>query len=76
MKILTIVGIILIVIGVIALIYGGITYTSSKNAVDMGSMHLQVDQKHQIPLSPITGAVAVVVGVVFIIVGRPRIVRG
>jgi hypothetical protein len=72
MKMITIVGIILIVIGLIALIYGGIAYTSSKNVVDMGSMQVQVEQQRQIPLSPIAGAASLVVGVVLIFVGRRR----
>lgn len=76
MNTLTLIGIILIVLGAVGLIYGGITYTSSKNVVDMGSMHLQVDQKKKIPLSPIAGAAAVVVGVVLVIVGRRRPDRG
>jgi hypothetical protein len=76
MNTLTLIGIILIVLGAVGLIYGGITYTSSKNVVDMGSMHLQVDQKKEIPLSPIAGAAAVVVGVVLVIVGRRWTPRG
>jgi hypothetical protein len=72
MNIMTITGVILIVLGVVGLIYGGITYTSSKNVVDMGSMQIQVDQKKQIPLSPIAGAAAVAVGVVLLLVGRRR----
>jgi hypothetical protein len=70
MNIITIIGVILIVLGVVGLIYGGITYTSSENVVDMGSVHLQVDQKKQIPLSPIAGVAAVAVGVILILVGR------
>ena len=72
MNTMTIIGIILIVLGVVGLIYGGITYTSNRNVVDMGSMHIQVDQKKQIPLSPIAGAAAVAVGVVLLLVGRRR----
>lgn len=76
MNIITIIGVILIVIGVVGLIYGGITYTSSKEVVDMGPMHLQIDQERQIPLSPIAGAVAVAAGVILILVGRRRPARG
>jgi uncharacterized membrane protein YidH (DUF202 family) len=72
MNIITIIGIILIGLGVVGLIYGGITYTSTKNVIDMGSVHLQVDQKKEIPLSPIAGAAAVAVGVILMIVGRRR----
>jgi len=76
MNLITIIGVILVVLGVVGLIYGGITYTSSKNVVDVGSMHVQVDQTRQIPLSPIAGAAAVAVGVILIIVGRRRPARG
>ena len=76
MNIIIIIGVILIVLGVVGLIYGGITYTSSKNVVDMGSMHVQVDQKKQIPLSPIAGVAAVAVGVILILVGRRRHASG
>lgn len=72
MNTMTIIGIILIVLGAVGLIYGGITYTTSKNIVDMGSVHLQVDQNKRIPLSPIAGAAAIAVGVVLILFGRRR----
>jgi hypothetical protein len=68
----TIIGIILIVLGVAGLIYGGIAYTTSKNIMDVGSMHVQVDQHKQIPVPPIAGAVAVAVGVVLMLFGRRR----
>jgi hypothetical protein len=68
----TIIGIILIVLGVAGLIYGGITYTTSKDIMDVGSMHVQVDQHKQIPVSPIAGAAAVAIGVVLILFGRRR----
>jgi hypothetical protein len=71
-NIMTIIGIILVVLGVVGLIYGGITYTSSKDVVNMGSVHLQVDQKKQIPLSPIAGTISVAIGVILIIIGRRR----
>ena len=70
MKTMTLIGIILIVLGVVGLVYGGITYTSSKNVVEVGSMRVSVDEKRQIPLSPIAGAVAVAAGVVLILVER------
>jgi hypothetical protein len=66
------IGIVLIVLGAVGLVYGGITYTSSKDVVDMGSIHLQVDQERHIPLSPIAGAAAVAAGVILMIAARRR----
>ena len=76
MNTLTLIGIILIVLGAVVLIYGGITYTSKKNVVDIGDLKIQVDQKEHIPLSPLFGAAAVAVGVVLVIVGRRWTPRG
>ncbi|MCB2229846.1 DUF3185 domain-containing protein [bacterium] len=75
MNIISVTGIALTALGVVGLIYGGITYTSSQDVVDMGSVHLQVDQEKRIPLSPIAGAAAVAIGVVMIFVGRNRSTR-
>ena len=72
MNVMTIIGIILIALGVVGLIYGGITYTSSKSVVDLGAVQLKVDEKKEIPLSPIFGAGAVVAGVILMLVGRRR----
>jgi hypothetical protein len=72
MNVMTVIGVTLIVLGVVGLIYGGISYVSSENVVDVGSMHVQVDQKRQIPVSPIAGVAAIAVGVILIIVGRKR----
>lgn len=73
---MTVIGIILIVLGTIGLIYGGITYTSNKNVVDMGSLHLEVQEKNKIPLSPLAGGAAIAAGVVLVLVDRRRAGRG
>ena len=72
MKNITIIGIILIVLGVVGLIYGGISYTSSSNTVHMGDVNLQIEEKRKVPISPIAGAVAVVGGTVLIMAGRKK----
>jgi uncharacterized membrane protein YidH (DUF202 family) len=76
MNTLTLIGIILIVLGAVGLIYGGVTYISKKDVVDMGALKIQVDQKEQIPMPPIVGAAAVAVGVVLVVVGRRWKLRG
>jgi hypothetical protein len=76
MNTVTIIGVILIVVGAVGLIYGGITYTSSENIIDVGSMHVQVDQQRKIPLSPIAGAVALAAGVGLVVYGRRQPGRG
>ena len=69
MKPLTIVGIILIALGVIALAYQGITYTTKEKIVDIGPLKVEATKEKTIPLPPVLGGVAVAAGVVLLIVG-------
>lgn len=69
MKATTIVGIVLIVLGVIALAYQGITYTRTEKVVDLGPLKVEAQREKTIPLPPVLGGVAVAAGVVLLIVG-------
>ena len=76
MKPIVIIGMVLIVLGAVGLIYGGITYTSKKNVLDLGSIEVQVDEKKQIPMPPILGGAAVAVGIILVLTGRRGMSRG
>ena len=69
MKPVIIVGIILIVIGVVALAYQGITYTTKEKVVDLGPLKVEAKREKTIPLPPVLGVVAVAAGVVLLVVG-------
>ena len=70
MKTATIViGILLIVLGVVALAYQGITYTTRKKIVDIGPIQATKDTTKTIPLSPVLGGVALAGGVVLLLAG-------
>jgi hypothetical protein len=62
-------GILLIVLGVIALIYGGITYTTHKKVIDLGPIQAEKKETHDIPLPPILGVVAIVGGGALLLIG-------
>ena len=72
MKVAPIVGIVLIVLGVIALAYQGITYTTQEKVVDIGPLKVEAKREKTIPLPPVLGGVAVAAGVVLMIVGARR----
>ncbi len=63
-------GVILIVLGLIGLAWGGFTYTSREKVVDIGPIHATRDQKHNVPLPPIAGIVALVGGIALLVVGK------
>jgi uncharacterized membrane protein len=72
MKPITIVGIILIVLGVVALAYQGITYTTKEKVVDLGPLKVEAQREKTIPLPPLLGGLALAGGIVLLIVGSRR----
>ena len=69
MKPITLVGILLLVVGVLALAYGGISYTHQDKVLDIGPIHATREEHKQIPLPPILGGAALVGGVALLIIG-------
>ena len=70
MKIASLAGLVLIVLGVIALAYQGFTYTTHKKVLDMGPIQATKEEHHTVPLPPILGAIALVGGIVLVLAGR------
>jgi hypothetical protein len=69
MKPISMLGILLVVLGALALAYQGITYTHREKIVDIGPIHATADEQKTIPLPPILGAVALVGGIALLVVG-------
>ena len=65
-------GVVLIVLGVAALAYEGITYTSRETVVDIGPIHATADRQRTLPLPPILGIVAVAGGVALIVASQRK----
>jgi hypothetical protein len=66
-------AIVLIVLGVIALAYGGISYTREEKVLDIGPIEATAQRRETIPLPPILGAAAIVGGIAMLVVaGRRR----
>ena len=72
MKATTLIGIALIILGVVALAYQGITYTTRETVVDLGPLKATVDKDKKIPLPPIVGVLALAAGVALVIVGARK----
>jgi hypothetical protein len=72
MKSISIAGILLIVLGALALAYQGITYTRREKVLDLGPIHATADTEHTFPLPPILGALTLAGGVVLLFVGIKR----
>ena len=68
----SLVGIVLIVIGVIALAYGGISYTNREKVIDLGPIEATKETRETIPLPPVLGVLALAGGVILVVTGARR----
>jgi uncharacterized membrane protein len=72
MKAYTLIGIILIAVGIAAFAYQGITYTTREKVVDIGSVHMTAEVTRTLPLTPIAGGVALVGGIALLVMGSRK----
>lgn len=72
MKTTTTLGIALIMLGIVAFTYQGITYTTREKVIDLGPLQATVDKKETIPLTPLVGGLALVGGIILLIGGSRR----
>jgi uncharacterized membrane protein len=63
-------GLVLVVLGVLALAYQGITYTTHRKVLDLGPIQATEEQHKTIPLPPVLGGLALLGGVILIVAGR------
>jgi drug/metabolite transporter (DMT)-like permease len=70
MKPIAVLAIILIVIGVIALAYGGFSFTTREKVAEVGPLKIEKNKTRSVPLSPVLGVLALVGGVALLVVGR------
>ena len=66
------IGIALIALGLIALVYQGITYTTSEKVVDLGPLKVTAQKEKTIPLPPILGGLALAGGIVLVVVASRK----
>jgi uncharacterized membrane protein HdeD (DUF308 family) len=66
------VGIILVVIGLVALVWGGISWTREETIVDLGPLEATAETRETIPLPPVLGGIALVAGIVLLVVPARR----
>lgn len=72
MKPIMVLGVALIIIGVLALAYQGISYTTREKVLDVGPLKASVEKQKTIPLPPVLGVVALAAGVILVVVGNRR----
>jgi len=65
------IGIVLVILGIVGLVYGGITWTRKDKVVDVGPVEITANKKESIPLPPIAGGIMLAAGLVLLL-KKPR----
>ena len=73
MKPAGIIGIVLVIAGIIALAYGGFSYTKHEKIIDAGPLQVSANREKTVPVPPILGGLCLAGGIVLIIVGSRRV---
>jgi hypothetical protein len=72
MKSITLVGILLVVLGGLALAYQGFNYTRRERIIDIGPIHATADTQEHVPVPPIVGGLALAAGTILLFMGTKR----
>ena len=72
MKPIPLFGVVLIVLGLMALVYQGVNYTSRETVLDIGPLHATAERQKTLPLSPVLGIAALVGGLVLVVAGARK----
>ena len=70
MSIRKLIGAVLIAGGVLALVYGGFSFTKETHKVDIGVAELKIDEKEKVKLPPWVGVAAIIVGGALLAIGK------
>jgi hypothetical protein len=68
-----IIGFALVVLGILALLYGGISYNRQRTVLDVGPFKATATEQKNIPLSPVVGGLALLGGIILLVVPRKRL---
>jgi hypothetical protein len=72
MKTIVIVGLVIFVLGVLALAYQGFDYTTKEKVVDLGPIEATAEREKSVSVPPLVGVVLAVSGIVLVVVGVTR----
>ena len=69
MKVATLLGLVLIVLGIIGFVTGGFSFTDRETVVDAGPLQVEAESEERVPISPIMSGLAIVGGIVLVAAG-------
>jgi hypothetical protein len=66
------IGIVLVVLGIVGLVVQNVNFTETKNVANIGPVHINSEERHNVPIPTIAGIVAVIAGLGIIFAAQRR----
>lgn len=70
MRNLLFLGLVLVALGVVGLIVENVTYTETKQVVDIGPLEINAEEQHNVPIPTIAGIAAIIAGLGLVFASR------
>lgn len=67
-----IVGLVLVVLGIVVLVWGGVFWTDRDTVIDAGPLKVTTEEREGLPLPPVVGAIAIIGGIVLLVLPARR----
>jgi hypothetical protein len=68
-------GVVLVILGILALVYGGVSYNRQRTVLDVGPFKATASEQKNIPLSPIVGGIVLLSGILLMVIPRKRLAQ-
>ncbi|MGH9789009.1 MAG: LPXTG cell wall anchor domain-containing protein [Candidatus Acidiferrales bacterium] len=72
MSVKMLVGVVLIVLGLLALIYESFTYTKHKEVMQVGPMRAEVETQEEVHIPPVVGGLVLAGGVALVLLAKKK----
>lgn len=66
-------GLVLVVVGIVALVWGGVFWTDRDTVIDAGPLQVSTEEREGVAIPPILGGLAVIAGIVLLVVPARRL---
>lgn len=66
------IGVVLVILGVLALVYGGVTYNKDRTVLEVGSLSVTATEKKSIPVPAVAGVAVLIGGIALLVLGKRR----
>ncbi len=66
------IGIVLVILGIVALVYGGFSYNKSRTVLKVGSVNVTATENKSVAVPAVAGVIVLIGGIALLVTGSRR----